>query len=159
MAGNIAVSQSTFPKVVYVHCAAHSLNVCVVAACEIQAVKNMMGTIVKICLFSNSPKHQLELENIQSIQSATASKLVNLYKTRWVARIHNLEVFFSLFPAVVRTLEVISEGGDTGWNQVSRRSADSLLICITKYQSLIAFVVTKQCLEYIKGLSVSLQES
>ena len=158
--GVAAIIQSNFPKAVYVHCAAHSLNLCVVAACKIQAVKNMMGTMVEICLFfSNSPKRQLELEkNIQSIQGATANKLVNLCKTRWVARIDALEVFFSLFPAVVRTLEVISEGGDTGWNQDSRRSADSLLICITKFQFLIAFVVTKQCLEYIKGLTVSLQK-
>lgn len=134
--GVAAIIQSTFPKAVYVHCAAHSLNLGVVAACKIQAVKNMMGTMVEICLFSNSPKHQLELEkNIQSIQGATANKLVNLCKTRWVACIDALEVFFSLFPAVVRTLKVISEGGDTGWNQDSRRSADGFLICITNFSS------------------------
>ena len=88
--------QSTCPKAVYVHCAAHSLNLCVVAACSIQLVKNMMGTMVEICLFfSNSPKRQLELENnIKSIEGATAKKLVSLYKIRWVARIDALEVFF-----------------------------------------------------------------
>lgn len=40
----------------------------------------------------------------------------------------------------------------------SRRSAENLLTCITKFQFLIAFVVTKQCLGYIKGLTVSLQK-
>ena len=40
-------------------------------------------------------------------------------------------------------------------HQDSRRSADSLLSGITKFQF---FVVTKQCLEYIKGLTVSLQK-
>ena len=55
-------------------------------------------------------------------------------------------MFFSLFLAVIRTLEVISEGGDTGWNQDSRRSADILLICITTKFQFIAFVVTNSAL-------------
>ena len=37
--GMAAIIQSTYPKAVYVHCAAHSLNLCVVAACNIQMVK------------------------------------------------------------------------------------------------------------------------
>ena len=49
--GTAATIQTTCPKAVYVHCAAHSLNLCVVAACNIQLVKNMMGTMVEICLF------------------------------------------------------------------------------------------------------------
>ena len=136
----------------------HSLNLCVVAACSVQAVRNMMGTMLEVCLFfSNSPKRQLELErNIQSIGDATAKKLVNLCKTRWVARIDALDVFYDLFPSVLKTFEVISEGTD--WNQESRRSAENLLTCITKFEFLLAFVVTKQCLGYIKGLTVSLQK-
>ena len=113
-----ACIQSTCLKAVYVHCAAHSLNFCVVAACSIQ--------LVEICLsFPYSPKHQLELENnIKSIEGATAEKLVSLCKTRWVARIDALEVFFDLFPVVITTLEVISEGSTSGWNAESCRSAD-----------------------------------
>ena len=154
--GVAANIRSTYPKAVYVHCAAHSLNLCVVAACSVQAVRNMMGTMLEVCLFfSNSPKRQLELErNIQSIGDATAKKLVNLCKTRWVARIDALDVFYDLFPSVVKTFEVISEGTD--WNQESRRSAENLLTCITKFEFILAFVVTKQCLGYIKGLTVSL---
>ena len=158
--GAAAIIQSTCPKAVYVHCAAHCLNLCVVAACNIQMVKNMMGTMVELCLFfSNSPKRQLELEkHIQSIEGATAKKLVSLCKTRWVARIDAFEVFFDLFPAVIKTLEVISEGSASGWNAESCRSAENLMICTTKFQFLIAFVVAKQCLGYIKGLTTSLQK-
>ena len=113
--------------------------------------------MVEICLFfSNSPKRQLELENnIKSIEGATAKKLVSLCKTRWVARIDALEVFFDLFPVVITTLEVISEGSTSGWNAESCRSADYFL---TKFQFVIAFVVAKQCLGYIKGLTISLQK-
>ena len=93
----------------YVHCAAHTLNLYVVAACKIQLVQNMMSTMVKICLFfSNSPKRELELEtNIQAMNSGKATKLVSLCKTLWVARIDALEVFLDLYPTVVHTLEVI----------------------------------------------------
>ena len=152
---------SNFPKAVYyVHCAAHSLNLCVVAACGVQSVRNMMGTLVEICLFfSNSPKRQLEFEkHIQAIEGARAKKLVNMCKTRWVARLDALEVFLELYPKVVRTFEVISEGSSEGWNTESCRAAESLLICITKFQFVISFIVAKECLHYIRGITTSLQK-
>ena len=77
--GVAAIIQSTCPKAVYVHCVAHSLNLCVVTACSVQAVKTMMSTMVEVCrFFSNSPKRQLELEcQLQSMVEATsAQKLV-----------------------------------------------------------------------------------
>ena len=154
--GAAAMIQTSCPKAVYVHCAAHSLNLCVVAACNIQLVKNMMGTMVEICLFfSNSPKRQLELENnVKAMPGATAKKLVSLCKTRWVARINALEVFLDLFPAVITTLEAISEGSANGWNPESCRLAENL-ICITKFQFLLSFIVAKECLGYIKGLTIA----
>ena len=159
--GAAATIQSTYPKATYVHCAAHSLNLCIVSACSVQPVRNMMGTLIEINLFfSNSPKRQLELERqIELIESYTrARKLVSSCKTRWVACIDALEVFFDLFEAVVRTFEVIGDGSADGWNADACRSAENLLACITKYQFIIALVVTKQCLQYTKGLTVSLQK-
>lgn len=92
--GAAACIQSAYPKAVYVHCASHTLNLCVVAACSVQEVKNMMGTLVQICLFfTNSPKRQQELEkHIQAMEnnSSTRGKLVSMCKIRWVARIDAL---------------------------------------------------------------------
>ena len=158
--GAAVTIQSRCPKAVYIHCAAHALNLCVVAACSVQLVKNMMGTMVEICLFfSNSPKRQLELEkNIASLDDVTAKKLIGLCKTRWVARIDALELFMDLFPAVVAALESISDVQAGGWNTDSSRLAGSLLHAITAFPFIIAFVVAKQCLAYVKGLTVSLQK-
>ena len=158
--GAAVTIQSKCPKAVYVHCAAHALNLCVVAACSVQLVKNMMGTMVEICLFfSNSPKRQLELEKmIQSGDCTTAKKLVSLCKTRWIARIDALEVFLDLFPAVVKTLDVISQGSAGGWNTESSRLAENLMNSITMFRFIISFIVAKQCLGYVKGLTVSLQK-
>ena len=152
--GAAACIQSACPKAVYVHCAAHTLNLCVVAACGVQLVKNMMGTMVEICLFfSNSPKCQLELKKY-----IPSRKLVSMCKTRWVAHIDALEVFFDIFPAVIQTLEIISEGSSSGWNADSCRSAGSLLTCISQFKFIIAFIVAMKCLAYIKGLTTSLQK-
>ena len=59
---------------------------------------------------------------------------MNLCKTRWVARIDALEVFFDLFPFVVQT---ISEGSAHGWNSESSRQAVNLLSSITKFSFII----------------------
>ena len=100
--------------------------------------------------FSNAPKHQLELEeHVNSIEGATAKKLVSLCKTRWVARIDALDVFFDLFPTIIKTPEVISEGSVNGWNLESCRSAENLMIYTTKFQFIIAFIVTKNSLAYL----------
>ena len=52
-----AIIQHDYPKALYVHCVSHVLNLCVVAACSIQAFRNMYGVVGEICLFFNySPK-------------------------------------------------------------------------------------------------------
>ena len=95
--GAAVVIQRNFPKATYFHCAAHVLNLCIVAACNVQEVRNMVGTLEQICLFFMfSPKRQQELtQNIEqlSVGEATHKKLVSIYKTHWVARIEAFEVF------------------------------------------------------------------
>jgi SepF-like predicted cell division protein (DUF552 family) len=63
--------------------------------------------------------------------------------------------FFSLYPAVVKTLEVNREGGDTGWNQDSRTSAESLNLY---HQISVPHSLCCNQVQYIKGLKVSLQK-
>ena len=77
-----------------------------------------MGTMVEICLFSNLPKLEKQIKELES--DCTATKLVSLCKTRWVARIDALEVFFQLF-------EAIAEGSGSYWNTESACLARNLL--------------------------------
>ena len=52
-----------FPLALYVHCSAHVLNLCIVKACEIQAVRNVLATMIEIGLyFNHSAKRQVLLE-------------------------------------------------------------------------------------------------
>ena len=101
--GAAAIIQHDYPKALYFHCVSHVLSLCVVAACSIQAIRNMYGVVGEICLFFNySPKQQQELqEHIETLPVGTTSKtrLVNLCKTQWVARIEAFEVFRDMLPA------------------------------------------------------------
>ena len=88
--GAAAIIQHDYPKALYVHCVLHVLNLCIVAACSIQAIRNIYGVVEEICLFFNySPKWQQELpEHIENLPVGTTSKtkLMNLCKTRLVAQ-------------------------------------------------------------------------
>ena len=61
------ISQS-FPKAVYVHCHSHVLNLCIAKACDLQVIRNVIGTLNQVCLFFNtSPKRQALLEKINTL--------------------------------------------------------------------------------------------
>ena len=57
------LSSSIYPMDLYFHYATHALNLCVVAACSVQSIRNMHGTLQEFSIFYNSsPKRQGELE-------------------------------------------------------------------------------------------------
>ena len=68
MAGSVsgvaARIRSLCPLALYTHCFSHKLNLVIVDACQVQAVRNAMGIIMsKVALFfENSPKRQAALE-------------------------------------------------------------------------------------------------
>ena len=54
-----------YPKAVHVHCNSHVLNLCIMSACEVQAVRNMLGTCKSVNLvFDYSSKRLSEFENV-----------------------------------------------------------------------------------------------
>ena len=55
-----ACIQRVYPKAVYVHCASHTLKLCLMAACEVQSIKSniMMATLVRICIFFSFPNNK-----------------------------------------------------------------------------------------------------
>ena len=109
------------------------------SACSIPAIHDAHGVLQEICIFF--PKRQAELERQLPLVESRRQKLVNLCKTRWVARIEAYEVFTEVMPAVVGTMETIST--ESGWNSESSQKAASLLTAITQFEFLMAFVVTK----------------
>ena len=97
-----------YPQALYVHCKSHVLNLCVASTCAILLVHNMMGHVRVVSEFFNvHPKHfALLSEKIHHLLPSAGHKaLIDVCRTRWVARIDGLSVFIQGFIAVVDSLE------------------------------------------------------
>jgi hypothetical protein len=94
-----------------------------------------------------SPKRfKLFVKTIKEICPASSHAcLINVCKTRWVARIDGLSVFIEIFLAVV--------------NVESTRKACYLFILVTSFPFIVTLVVVSKCLEVTRRLTVQLQES
>ena len=87
------------------------------------------------------------------------TKLVDLCKTRWVARSISFVTFVALYEYVVATFEAISTGTRAEWNADSQYSAASLLRSITSFDFVVAFIITARVMARLHSLTVSLQFS
>lgn len=111
--GNVVIGASTllqrqFQKVVYVHCMNHRLNLCVANTCSLPLVRNMMRTVRKLSeFFSNSPKRQHHLvEKIKELLPTSNHRiLIDVCRTRWIARLDGLDRVVELLFPVLATLE------------------------------------------------------
>jgi len=109
------IIRETYPKALYVHCVAHSLNLAVSKASNILPIRNCLGVVEKIYCFFNSPKRQNVLLNTieESDLDPKVKSLKRLCATRWVQRYEAVNDFIELFKFVVVSLETISSWKDT----------------------------------------------
>ena len=162
LSGAAARIQENYKKALYVHCNSHILNLCVATCCKEQLVSNMMGHVrVTSEFFNFSPKRfDLLVKTIEEICPTSSHKrLINVCKTRWVARIDGLSVFIEVFPAIVKCLETIRDDADDSWNVESKRRACFLHIGTISFPFIATLVVVSRCLEVTRPLTVQLQES
>lgn len=112
--GAQAIIRSKYPKALYVHCAAHSLNLAVSSACNIQSIRNCLGVIEKCYCFFNFPKWSNELFQVidNGDWEPKVKTLKRLCATRWVQRYDAINDFSELFPCIVTALDNISESKD-----------------------------------------------
>jgi len=95
--------RSKYPKALYVHCAAHSLNLVVSTASGIKPIRNCLGLIEKAYLFFNTPKRNSVLLHVieNSDDEPSAKQLKRLCATRWIQRYDSVKDFSELFPIVL----------------------------------------------------------
>ena len=152
-AGNVAgkyngaarLFQNEYPLAAFVHCASHRLNLCVAKSCSIQMVKNMMNIVKEVSDFFNySPKRQEALLSMiqETMPEEKRSKLTDVCRTRWIERIEGLDDFLELYPAVVRTLEMIKINENKKWNDESCTKANGLYVSCTTFQFIITIIIT-----------------
>ena len=119
-----------------------------------------MGTLKEVCFFFNSsPKRQRCLEETIRNEAPTSkqTKLVDLFKTRWIER--HLKAFetFSKYEVILACLESITET-IRSWDSETLIKARGFIACLTSFGFLATFIVTKNCLRYLKPVSVSIQQ-
>lgn len=124
--------RAIYPKAIYVHCAAHSLNLAVSTACNIQPIRNCLSIIEKLYVFFNTPKRQnILLSCIENSDTEIRiKKLKRLCATRWVQRYDAIHDFIELFDFVLEALEIISDWKDSYATEAGmlKRSFDSEFI-------------------------------
>lgn len=108
------IMKSKYPKAIYVHCSAHSLNLAVSTASGIKPIKSCLGIIEKMFAFFNTPKRNSillkEIENSDNLPSI--KQLKRLCATRWIQRYDAVNDFSELYTFVIGALDTISEWND-----------------------------------------------
>ena len=166
MAGRCAGAASrillNYPRALYAHCASHRLNLSIAASCKVQMINNMMDNVRIISdFFKNSPKRQSLLESkVKEFLPASSHKtLINVCRTRWVARIDGLDRFEEMYVAVSSALSEMRDNLDGSWNAETSVTALGLAAITRDFQFIIALVIARNCLDYSRPATVKLQES
>ena len=111
-----------YPTAVYVHCASHTLNLCFTKATDVKdictAVSLMHNTEV---FYSDSAKRLQNLQEFIDKNSSESSRtrLKKYCATRWVKKQNAILTFKELYPAVLASLECISEWSGESGNKAS----------------------------------------
>ncbi|XP_065064865.1 52 kDa repressor of the inhibitor of the protein kinase-like [Rhopilema esculentum] len=158
--GAAVTIQRDYPKAIYVHCRSHVLNLCIASACQIQMVKNMMGHVRVVSEFFNvHPKRYVLLcDKIKSLfPQSRHNHLIDVCRTRWVARIDGLEVFVELFQAIVAALAEVKDNLEGTWSSDSCRDASGLFYGTVSFQFIVTLVVVYRCLALTRPLTKQLQ--
>ena len=157
--GASAIITAKYPKALFVHCNSHVLNLAIVKACSLSPIRNMMGILEEISIFFEySPKRTNLLQSMINDKTPEAGrkKLVNLCKTRWVARHDALEVFGQLYFSVVATMDHI-KAESAAWSSETVNKANYLLHAIQQFDFLLSYVTCRNGLRLIFSLSAALQ--
>lgn len=107
--------RSKYLKALYVHCAAHSLNLAVSIASNIKAIRNCLGVVEKLYnCFNTSKRNHMLLSSIENSNVGQKIKtLKRLCVTRWLQRYEAIHDFIEFIEFVMDTLELISDWKDS----------------------------------------------
>ena len=167
------------PMAVYTHCNSQILNPSIAVSCKLPEIRNMIDTMNSLFLFFNSsPKRQKFMEMVLDVESAQTRKqhIKGLCKTRWVERHTCFETFQEIYEYVCISLEAISwphlhpelelvtpsDLTSEKWNWQRNRETtvktQGFLASLQKPECIMAFVVVKNCLQLLRGMTTKLQK-
>ena len=91
-----AAIQEEFPMALFVHCAAHSLNLALSKSCSIPLIRNSIGVVKEVEVFFHASAQRAEVLKAKLVIDLPLSrhkKLVAMCDTRWVERHDSIHRF------------------------------------------------------------------
>lgn len=145
-----------YPKAVYVHCSAHKLNLVLSESLNIPCVRNCLGTVGEV---SNLLRNNVQASDLlkhyvsELVPASKKTRLLGLCQTRFIERQDAINTFMELLPAVVATLQELSES-----NRTVSSTASNLLSGMEKSSFFISLVTCEYLFSLTLPLSVYLQK-
>ena len=109
--------------------------------------------------FFNWPKRLSLLQEkiLQVCPEVNRRKLIDICKTRWIARIDALEVFETIFQAIVLALEEVKNNTNGTWNSDSCTDANGLFSQCISFEFIVSLIVARNGLSYVAPATAKLQ--
>ena len=113
ISGVAAQIQEIEPTAIYVHCLAHSTNLCLqTLARKISAIREALDLVMELSQFIRySPKRSTLFQNLQSQLTPGAPSLKPLCPTRWTVRTRAIEAVISNYAVLTTALIEIHDSG------------------------------------------------
>lgn len=150
------------PKALFIHCLAHSINLCLQDCAKLcKSVKDALGLVNEIYnLINASPKRLTIYNELKKVSGPDASSLRPLCPTRWTVRTGAIAAILKNYLLIQQTLEEIVEesSGDAS------SKASGLICLMDKFSTFfglklayLAFVATEQLATTLQAKDVNAQ--
>lgn len=148
--GTAALITAEYRLALYFHCASHCLNLAVVKSLQVTSVRNMMGVVYRVYVFSAAhPKCQRALEKVipETQPESSIEKLKDLCHTRWIQHIDSLQIFHHYTPQLLvvwRGYAAMVLGFGPQTHSQTPEACSYVALTITDFIS--SLVITNSCL-------------
>ena len=89
--------------------------------------------------------------------SARHNHLIDVCRTRWVARIDGLSVLIEVFIVIVDSLETIKNNSYRNWSSDSVKNANGLFYATASFELIVCLAIVSRLLEVTLPLTKQLQ--
>jgi hypothetical protein len=140
---------------VCIHCVAHVLNLTLVHASEVSAIRNTLGTVGKVADYFNSSNLRCQsLTQAIAEFEETRKEKIKIYTcaTRWVEKQDTVHTFFAVYPVVCDQLESLADGCSS-----AASDAKALLDSITRSEFVVSLSILNYIMKLTKPLSTIVQ--
>ena len=104
----------------------------------------------------------IQAEHLQNFikkyeQGRRKCKLIDVCRTRWISRVHGLDVFEKLFTYVVETLEYFSVNPESTINRSTSIKDQALLTHISSFNFIVSLVITRKIFDFTHSVTALFQ--